>query len=124
MRTGLQRAGPLRATRRAREGRELEDVADWGADCGGGPGNGRNALSFFTLEIDNRVESPSVNFTGLDCWTFFEAALAFARMLDEPETNWTPVQLLHYIEMDRYRDGECTANIFLAPLPRRLALRQ
>src|SRR5205085_11659751 len=43
----------------------------------------------FTLEIDNRVESPSVNFTGLDCWTFFEAALAFARMLDEPETNWT-----------------------------------
>jgi hypothetical protein len=63
---------------------------------------------FFTLEIDNRVESPSVNFTGLDCWTFFEAALAFARMLDEPETNWTPVQLLHYIEMDRYRDGECT----------------
>src|SRR6478752_8191760 len=33
----------------------------------------------FTLEIDNRVESPSVNFTGLDCWTFFEAALAFAR---------------------------------------------
>jgi hypothetical protein len=62
----------------------------------------------FTLEIDNRVESPSVNFTGLDCWTFFEAALAFARMLDEPETNWTPAQLLHYIEMDRYRDGECT----------------
>jgi len=33
----------------------------------------------FTLEIDNRVESPSVNFTGLDCWTFFETALAFAR---------------------------------------------
>ena len=63
---------------------------------------------FFTLEIDNRVESPSVNFTGLDCWTFFETALAFARMLDEPETNWTPAQLLHYIEVDRYRDAECT----------------
>ena len=62
----------------------------------------------FTLEIDDRVESPSVNFTGLDCWTFFEAALAFARMLDEPETNWTPAQLLRYIEIDRYRHAECT----------------
>src|SRR6478752_5109588 len=26
----------------------------------------------FTLEIDNRIEAPSVNFTGMDCWTFFE----------------------------------------------------
>src|SRR6201989_237478 len=41
----------------------------------------------FTLEVDNQIESPSVNFTGLDCWTFFEIALAFARMLDEPEEN-------------------------------------
>jgi len=62
----------------------------------------------FTLEVDNRVESPSVNFIGLDCWTFFETALAFARMLDEPETNWTSAQLLHYIEIDRYRHAECT----------------
>src|ERR1700720_2297557 len=37
----------------------------------------------FTLEIDNRIESPSVNFQGMDCWTFFEISLAFARMLDE-----------------------------------------
>src|SRR5213082_1916740 len=62
----------------------------------------------YTLEIDNRVESPSVNFKGLDCWTFFEIALSFARMLDEPEANWTPATLLHYIELDRYRGGECT----------------
>src|SRR5207247_7527783 len=62
----------------------------------------------FTLEVDNRTESPSVNFTGLDCWTFFEIALSFARMLDEPEADWTPAELLHYVEMDRYRDGECT----------------
>ncbi len=62
----------------------------------------------FTLEIDNRVESPSVNLTGLDCWTFFEIALSFARMLGGPEENWTPAGLLHYIEMDRYRAGECT----------------
>lgn len=64
----------------------------------------------YTLEIDNRVESPSVNLTGLDCWTFFEAALAFARMLDEPESNWTPERMLHWIEFDRYRGGECTGD--------------
>jgi hypothetical protein len=62
----------------------------------------------FTLEIDNRIESPSVNFHGMDCWTFFEVALGFARMLNEPELNWTPERLLHYVEMDRYRGGECT----------------
>ena len=62
----------------------------------------------FTLEIDNRIESPSVNFQGMDCWTFFEIALGFARMLNEPESNWTPGRLLHYIELDRYRGGECT----------------
>ena len=62
----------------------------------------------FTLEIDSRVEAPSVNFNGMDCWTFFETALGFARMLNEPEGNWTPEQLLHYIEMDRYRGGVCT----------------
>ena len=79
---------------------------------------------FFTLEIDDRIESPSVNFTGLDCWTFFEIALAFARMLDEPETNWTPAQLLRYIEMDRYRRRGMHGRISLSPaLPRRLALR-
>lgn len=62
----------------------------------------------YTLEIDNRVEAPSVNFLGMDCWTFFEIALGFARMLDEPESNWTPETLLHYIETDRYRGGQCT----------------
>jgi hypothetical protein len=64
----------------------------------------------FTLEIDNRIESPSVNFQGMDCWTFFEIALGFARMLNEPESNWAPERLLHYIEMDRYRGGECTGD--------------
>ena len=62
----------------------------------------------YTLEIDNRVEAPSANFTGLDCWTFYEIALGFARMLDEPAENWTPERLLHYIELDRYRGGQCT----------------
>jgi hypothetical protein len=49
-----------------------------------------------------------VNFGGMDCWTFFEISLAFARMLNEPEENWTPALMLHYIELDRYRGGECT----------------
>ena len=61
----------------------------------------------FTLEIDDRIEAPSVNLTGLDCWTFFEIALACARMLDEPRENWTPQTLLKYIELDRYRGGRC-----------------
>jgi Protein of unknown function (DUF1460) len=62
----------------------------------------------FTLEIDNRIESPSVNFEGMDCWTFFEISLAFARMLNEPESNWTPETLLRFIETDRYLNGVCT----------------
>ena len=64
----------------------------------------------FTLEIDNHIEAASVNFNGMDCWTFFEISLAFARMLNEPEENWTPQQMLHYIEVDRYRGGECTGD--------------
>ncbi len=62
----------------------------------------------FTLEIDNRIEAPSVNFQGMDCWTFFETSLGFARMLNDPESDWTPENLLRYIEIDRYRGGECT----------------
>src|SRR5215471_2095377 len=61
----------------------------------------------YTLEIDDRVEAPSANFYGMDCWTFFEISLAFARMLNEPETHWNPERLLHYIELDRYRGGQC-----------------
>jgi hypothetical protein len=64
----------------------------------------------FTLEIDDRIEAASVNLTGLDCWTFFESALAFARMLDEPKENWTPQTMLKYIELDRYRGGTCTGS--------------
>lgn len=61
----------------------------------------------FTLEIDNHIEAASVNFDGLDCWTFFETSLAFARMLEEPKEKWTPATFLHYIELDRYRGGKC-----------------
>jgi hypothetical protein len=64
----------------------------------------------YTLEVDDRVEAPSANLNALDCWTFFEIALGFARMIEEPQENWTPQRLLHYIELDRYRGGECTGD--------------
>jgi N-acetylmuramoyl-L-alanine amidase-like len=64
----------------------------------------------FTLEIHDRIEAPSVNLNGLDCWTFFESSLAFARMLDEPREQWTPATMLRFIELDRYRGGQCDGN--------------
>lgn len=61
-----------------------------------------------TLEIDDKIEAPSVNFKGMDCWTFFETSLSFARLLDLPEKERTPTALLGLIELDRYRNGVCT----------------
>jgi hypothetical protein len=61
----------------------------------------------YTLEIHDKIEAPSVNFQQMDCWTFFEISLAFARMLGDPPKDHTPRRLLHYIELDRYRGGRC-----------------
>ena len=61
----------------------------------------------FTLEIHDRIEAPSANFHGLDCWTFFEVALALARLSALPTDQWTSAQLLQLIEMDRYWGGRC-----------------
>jgi hypothetical protein len=61
----------------------------------------------YTLEIDDKIEAPSVNFVGLDCWTFFETSLAFARMLTLDEKDQNPANLLKLIETDRYRNGRC-----------------
>lgn len=61
----------------------------------------------YTLEIDDRVEAVSVNLLGLDCWTFFETALAFARMCELPTEQWTHQTLLKYLELDRYWSGRC-----------------
>lgn len=60
----------------------------------------------YTLELDDRFEAPSANFLGMDCWTFFEIALATARLLAEKEKP-TPADLLRWIELDRYRGGRC-----------------
>jgi len=60
----------------------------------------------FTLELHDRIEQPSANFRGMDCWTFFEIALATARALkksDRPSKD----EFLRFIELDRYRGGKC-----------------
>lgn len=64
----------------------------------------------YTLEIHNHVESPSVNFQGMDCWTFFETCLGFCRMLETPKNNYKPSDLLRQIEWTRYRKGRCNGN--------------
>jgi hypothetical protein len=65
----------------------------------------------YTLEIHDHIESPSVNFTGMDCWTFFETALCLARLfrkpLPYPYPDAQPADLLREIEHTRYRGGQC-----------------
>ena len=64
----------------------------------------------FTLEIHDRTECPSANFTGLDCWTFFELVLGMARMIETPRPAYTWSDLLAEIEWTRYRGGRCTGH--------------
>lgn len=64
----------------------------------------------YTLEIDDKIESPSVNFETLDCWTFYETSLAMARLVKNPSDRWSREGMLHYIELERYRDGRCTGS--------------
>jgi hypothetical protein len=64
----------------------------------------------FTLEVDDRVESPVVNFKGMDCWTFYENALAIARMLRYKPGPYKPADMLHMIEIERYRNGVCNGS--------------
>ncbi len=64
----------------------------------------------YTLEIDDHIESPSVNFNGLDCWTFFETCLAFSKMLETKKSSYTPKDLLAQIEHTRYFSGRCRGN--------------
>lgn len=61
----------------------------------------------YTLEIHNSIEAPSVNLSCLDCWTFYETSLAFARMVRSMSGPWTEADLLYYIELERYRGGRC-----------------
>lgn len=62
----------------------------------------------YTLEVDDHIENPVVNFGGMDCWTYYENALAFARMLHYKPAPYKPQDMLHMIEIERYRGGRCT----------------
>ena len=62
----------------------------------------------YTLEVHDRIESPVVNFAGMDCWTYYENALAFARMLRYKPGPYKPQDMLHMVEVERYRGGTCT----------------
>ncbi len=64
----------------------------------------------YTLEVDDHIEAPSVNFYGQDCWTTFEISLGFARMLHAKDAPYTPQDLLRMVELNRYRGGRCTGN--------------
>jgi hypothetical protein len=64
----------------------------------------------YTLELDDHIEAPSVNFYGMDCWTFFEISLGFSRMLRAKAGNYEPRDLLGMIELERYRGGRCTGS--------------
>lgn len=64
----------------------------------------------FTLEVDDRIESPVVNLNAMDCWTFYENALGFARMLRYKPGPYEPRDLLHMVELERYRNGRCTGS--------------
>lgn len=62
----------------------------------------------YTLEVHDRTESPVVNLGAMDCWTYYENALAFARMLRYKPGPYTPQDMLHMVEVERYRGGVCT----------------
>ncbi|MEP2776356.1 MAG: N-acetylmuramoyl-L-alanine amidase-like domain-containing protein [Luteolibacter sp.] len=62
----------------------------------------------YTLEVDDRIESPVVNLGGMDCWTFYENSLAISRMLAYKPGPYKPEDMLHMVEVERYRNGVCT----------------
>lgn len=64
----------------------------------------------YSLEVDDKIESPVVNLVGMDCWTYYENALAISRMLTYKPGPYKPQDMLHMIELERYRDGKCTGN--------------
>jgi len=57
-----------------------------------------------TLELAADQENCSVDLTALDCVTYFETTLAFARILKKRKT--TPADLLAEVAFIRYRNGK------------------
>jgi hypothetical protein len=89
----------------AREGRWSEQAI--GARVGAvGMALRRTPYVDGTLELYDDREVCSVNLSGLDCVTFFESALALARMLKRGVR--TPESLLTEVAYTRYRNGRVT----------------
>jgi hypothetical protein len=89
----------------AREGRWSEQAI--GARVGAvGMALRRTPYVDGTLELYDDREVCSVNLSGLDCVTFFESALALARMLKRGAR--TPESLLTEVAYTRYRNGRVT----------------
>lgn len=61
----------------------------------------------YTLEVDDHIEHPVVNLHAMDCWTFYENALGFARMLRAHQGPYSPQDLVRMVELERYRHGKC-----------------
>jgi Protein of unknown function (DUF1460) len=64
----------------------------------------------YSLEVDDRIESPVANLKAMDCWTYYENSLALARMLRFKPGPYKPEDLLQMVEIERYRNGVCTGN--------------
>jgi hypothetical protein len=64
----------------------------------------------YSLEVDDRTESPVANLRGMDCWTYYENSLAIARMLRFKPAPYKPEDMLHMVEIERYRNGVCTGS--------------
>lgn len=64
----------------------------------------------YSLEVDDRIESPVANLRGMDCWTYYENSLAIARMLRYQPAPYKPTDLLYMVEIERYRNGVCTGS--------------
>ncbi len=64
----------------------------------------------YSLEVDDRIESPVANLKAMDCWTYYENALAISRMLRYKPAPYTPQDMLQMVEIERYRNGVCTGN--------------
>lgn len=64
----------------------------------------------YSLEVDDRIESPVANLKAMDCWTYYENSLALARMLRYQPAPYHAQDLLHMIEIERYRNGVCTGS--------------
>lgn len=62
----------------------------------------------YTLELHDSIEAPSVNMSGMDCWTLFETALAMGRLVALHPPPYSAQEMLRLIELDRYRGGRCT----------------